>query len=248
MTAEGEILHRLRDGRFWRGRPVPVDEALAHAGPDIVLITVASGQAASYELQARIERWAQAGGTESWPCVDLALRSRVIWSPTRAAVIGPSEAMGDAVPAVLLQSWLAAETSGLEQEVDEIWPALDADSRLTHAVSRRDLREQKRVNVLTRQVTGLRGRRIWAERMVDRPDAGLTPPSRRLFLELARQSEIADRLEGLEDPIEFAQDLYESANDRLTEFRYFSTELRVEWLILAVLALELAAIVVDWLT
>ena len=68
----------------------------------------------------------------------------------------------------------------------------------------------------------------------------MPPPSLRLARELAVQSEVVERLRVLDDQLEVVADLYELANDRLTEYSYFLREYRLErWILLALVA-ELA--------
>ena len=51
------------------------------------------------------------------------------------------------------------------------------------------------------------------------------------------QAEVVDRLGWLDDRIEVYEDLYELANDRLSEFSYFNREYRLElWIILLLIA------------
>ena len=54
-------------------------------------------------------------------------------------------------------------------------------------------------------------------RSIEQLDPALADPSKRLFAELASAASLYDRMEMLEDPIQFAMDQYELANTRLTE-------------------------------
>ena len=107
-----------------------------------------------------------------------------------------------------------------------------------------DLKRQAHVDAMTRLGWRLRMEHLNLKRQLEHPVAG-TPGELRLFRELTLQSGLADRLGALDDPIECIQDLYESANDRLSEFRYFRREYAIEMLILLVLLAELLLIGLD---
>jgi hypothetical protein len=70
----------------------------------------------------------------------------------------------------------------------------------------------------------------------------------RRYRALAQQADTIDRLRLLDDAIEMAQDVYDTANDRLLEYRYFRSEYMIEVVIALVLLVELIVVAVDmWL-
>ncbi len=69
----------------------------------------------------------------------------------------------------------------------------------------------------------------------------LAPHTKHLIGELTKKTRVwDDRIEAVDDKLEFLEDVYELANDRLTEFRYFRRESTLELWIIALLVLELA--------
>ncbi|MFG9880461.1 hypothetical protein ACG3SK_04050 [Pseudomonas aeruginosa] len=72
------------------------------------------------------------------------------------------------------------------------------------------------------------------ESHLEKPPLQLNGAVRRLY-RTGHAGRSAGRLATLDDRIEVLQDLYELAADRLGEYRYFRGELRVEWLIVAIL-------------
>ena len=129
------------------------------------------------------------------------------------------------------------ELRKLESELEADWQTAEADTRLTHSVDPAALAQQSHVDVLT-QRTALR--RIRLARLgpcLERPSIALAGPARRLASELATQAEVVDRLGWVDDRLEVFEELYELANDRLTEFRYFLREYRLElWIIVLLVA------------
>lgn len=80
---------------------------------------------------------------------------------------------------------------------------------------------------------------------LERLDRVLSAPSQRIVSELAQQADTIDRLRLLDDGIELAQEVYDTANDRLLEYRYFHAEYRIEIIIAVILFAELIAVCVE---
>src|SRR5260221_7082389 len=87
------------------------------------------------------------------------------------------------------------------------------------------------------------------EPCLEKASIALAGPARRLATELAVQAEVIDRLGSLDDRLEVCEDLYELANDRLSEFTYFHREFRLELWIIVLLVAEVVVMSVElWLT
>ena len=98
---------------------------------------------------------------------------------------------------------------------------------------------------MTRQTALRRVRFARLAPCLHKPAATLTGSARRLAGELAVQAEVVDRLGSVDDRLEVYEDLYELANDRLSEFSYFYREFRVEIWIVVLLAAELIVMLAD---
>jgi len=104
-----------------------------------------------------------------------------------------------------------------------------------------DLRRQAHVNEMTRHITSSRMEFVRLIPCFDNLYGKLTPHTKRIIGELTEKTRVwDDRTEAVEDKLEFLEDLYELANDRLTEFRYFRKEFTLELWIIVLLVLELA--------
>jgi hypothetical protein len=231
----------LSDGRRVDGDRVSVATAcseLASVHEAIIVIAAAADASVPFDVRQGIERWAGEGGGAGEPVVDLSLRARVIWTRDRIAVFGTPEQIDEAVPAAVALSVLFSAAKRLDEGIAAIWPSIAGDAALTRSVKPADLRRQAHVDGMTERGWRLRAEHVALTRLVERP-ATLSPAGLRLYRELALQVGLADRLSSMEEAVECIQDLYESANDRLSEFRYFRTEFVVEMLILAVLVAEL---------
>lgn len=220
-------------------------EGLATATADDVLdvIVLPSGQAELLPLQRTVETWIaqpSAGKHASAP-IDLVFRGdRICWRPDRAMVIVAGTRREEVVAGLVGFARNELELRRLESETSEKLSAAAGDVDLTHAVVRASLSRQARVNAITVWAAQARIRFTLLEPTVASGAAALPPPSLRLARELAVQSEVVERLRVLDDQLEVVADLYELANDRLTEYSYFLREYRLErWILLALVA-ELA--------
>jgi len=224
-----------------------VPAAVATEGIDVVVLH--SGQPELLELQRRAEAWlAQpAGSADVSAPIDLMLRSdRVLWRPGRALVVASSERQPELLAGLV--EFAAGESAlrQLEAETRERLDAAAADVDLTHAAVARALSRQARVNTFTEWAARARIRLVLLETRFARSPVPLPPAARRLVNELAVQAEVGERFRIVDDQLEVVEDIYELANDRLTEYAYFAREYRIEMLILAVLVAELAVALWDW--
>ena len=220
-------------------------EGLATATADDVLdvIVLPSGQAELLPLQRTVETWIaqpSAGKHASAP-IELVFRGdRICWRPDRAMVIVAGTRREEVVAGLVGFARNELELRRLESETSEKLSAAAGDVDLTHAVVRASLSRQARVNAITVWAAQARIRFTLLEPTIASGAAALPPPSLRLARELAVQSEVVERLRVLDDQLEVVADLYELANDRLTEYSYFLREYRLErWILLALVA-ELA--------
>ncbi|HBP2317731.1 TPA: hypothetical protein L5X20_004784, partial [Pseudomonas aeruginosa] len=163
---------------------------------------------------------------------------RVLWRPGRALVIGNPERCRELLEGLAVFAWHEGHLRRLEGETAAAWEPAQADVELTQLPRRAALRRQEHVNRQVRRTTLWRMAYARLESHLEKPPLQLNGAVRRLYNELAMQAEVHDRLATLDDRIEVLQDLYELAADRLGEYRYFRGELRVEWLIVAILLLE----------
>ena len=220
-------------------------DAPATATADNVLdvIVLPSGQAELLPLQRTVEAWiTQPSAGEHAPApIDLVFRGdRICWRPGRAMVIVAGLRRDEVVAGLVGFARNELELRRLESETTEKLNAAAGDVDLTHAVVRASLSRQARVNAITVWAAQARIRFTLLEPTVASGAAALPPPSLRLARELAVQSEVMERLRVLDDQLEVVADIYELANDRLTEYSYFLREYRLErWILLALVA-ELA--------
>ncbi len=117
---------------------------------------------------------------------------------------------------------------------------------LTHAVRARDLGRQKDVNGKTQETLRIRTQVAMAQSLMEAPGTLDDPLATRLFHELVQQDGLVAEYAALEDILVLLSETWSTANDRLTEFRYFLYEMIAEILIIALLAADLILRGLDW--
>ncbi|HOM11867.1 MAG TPA: hypothetical protein PLB41_00940 [Rubrivivax sp.] len=215
------------------------------AGPGMVFLP--SGVATPYALQQQADAWTLAGPRGALR-LDLLVRGdRIIWTPQRVVVLGAAERLPDVAAAVARFSWIEGELRAIEQIAHVNLQAAEQDVVLTHAVKTADLGQQRRVGLLTQSAHSSRIRLTRLGALLALPGDTLSGASQRLLSEMTLQAGFAERLRTLDDQIEVAQEIYDTVNDRLTDFSHFLREFRIEILIVVVLAVELALVIRDML-
>lgn len=218
--------------------PEPTDE--------LYLLLLLSGSATPFDLRRRAEQWmlkpALAGARST---VELVTHGdRVLWRPGRTVVIGASERFEELMAALVDFSFHEGALRRLENAIDTDYQAAAQDVALTHQVDETAIARWPHVNTMTHAVTGYRMAFVPLEARLEKSSNQLTGPARILVSELVMQTDATDRLSLLDDKLEVLEDLYELANDRISEFSYFKREYRLEWAILFVLVVEV--IVMLW--
>jgi len=171
---------------------------------------------------------------------------KILWRPGRAVVQAGGEYLNEWLIAMADFAFREGQLRKLEDPVRADLTAAPQDIPLTHAVSPADLKRQYHVNEMTSRNTLARLKFVqWGPRLEN--TSRLSGFSKLIISELLEKTRISDRLKALDDQLEVLQDLYESANDRLTEFRYFNEEVHLERWIIFLLWLEVVLLVLELL-
>ncbi len=172
------------------------------------------------------DQWMRDAGARKEVMVRADVRTlRVVWDKSRAVIYASQNDIGSALDAIVRFSVVHQEALGLEAAVTSAWASIDADADLTHGVTRRDHKRQRHVNEMTETATRRKIAWLRVSRSIEQLDPSLAEPSKRVFADLVSAAALYDRMEMLEDPIQFAMDQYELANTRLTEAEQASAEL-----------------------
>jgi hypothetical protein len=154
--------------------------------------------------------------------------------------------MDEILAALVHFAFYEGELRRLEAEIRQDWPLVERDLPLTHQVGPADLKRWPDANRMVRLTALRRVRLTRLDLYLSKVPAHLAGNVRKVYAELLLwNAELPDRYIAMDDQIEIFEDLYESANDRLSEYSYFRREFIVEAWIVVILALELIAVVVE---
>lgn len=226
--------------------PAPVADRRAESLDEFLVIHVPGGSP-GFPLVKPAEAFiAKPADPDAEPTIELVLRSdRVLWRPGRAVVIGAADRFEETLAGLVDWAFHEGQLRALERECDADWGTYEADIALTHEVGGGDLKRRAHVNAMTATVTRRRMRYARLERRIEKANIGLPGPARRMIAEFAVQAEVLDRMKSVDDRLEVYEDLYELANDRLSEYSYFVREYRLELTIMITLVCEVILMAVE---
>lgn len=246
--AGAEVLREFTDPyrRFAVVETMPLDDLPGPASTpepqdEFHFLFLPGGSAESFDWQKKAEQWmTRPPAADAAPTVEILLRSdRVLWRPGRSLMIGAPERMTETLLALTDFSFYEGELRRLEEAIEADLDTAMRDAPLTTAaVTPRSLDALAHVSELATRMTLLRIRYARLERPLEKASVTLPGSGRRLVGELLMQTELADRLKAVDHRLEVYSDLYELANDRLSEYRYFRKEAVIEAWIVVILVAE----------
>jgi hypothetical protein len=200
--------------------PIPLDEALAMpATPeDQLLVVWVPPGAGSSELDAELQVFLTRDLAQNRTPFHASIKTiRVTCTETRAVIHASPEQLADGMDAVARFALAARQTALLEAQMTATWSQIKTHTPLTHAMTRRQDRLQSQVNALTERVADMKTLHLRLQTAIEQLDQTLSGTSKRMYADLAEAAGLWDRMEMLEDPIQFALDHYELVNWRLSE-------------------------------
>jgi hypothetical protein len=220
--------------------PIELTEALAmSASPQdgsVMVVWVPSSTGNVVDLDTRLHAWIRRDLAPNQSPVHASIKTvRVTCSDTRAVIYAAPEHLSDTMDAVARFTLAARQTTALEARMAATWPQIKTHTPLTHAVTRKQLRMQPQVDAMTERATEMKAMHLRLQTALEQLDPTLSGTSKRIYADLADAAALHDRVEMLEDPIQFALDHYELANWRLTEIGAARTGKLLEVLIVVIL-------------
>jgi hypothetical protein len=184
----------------------------------LLVVWVPGSAGAAGDLDSRLHAWIRRDLAANQSPVHASIKTvRVTATDTRAVIYAAPEHLSDTMDALARFTLAARQTAALEARMAATWPHIKAHTPLTHALTRQQQRLQPQVNALTEQSTEMKAMHLRLQTALEQLDPTLSGTSKRIYADLADAAALHDRVEMLEDPIQFALDHYELANWRLTE-------------------------------
>ena len=203
--------------------PLDTSIALSRAEPEtaggLTVVWLPPGVKTPATIEREADEWIRAGGVRR---KEANVRAdvhtiRVLSDESRALIYASPGDIRFALDATVRFTLVQREALALEGRMKSAWASIENDFALTHSVSRRQQKRQRHVNEMTETATRMRADWLRIATGLEQLDPALAEASKRVFAELVSGAALYDRMEMLEDPIEFAMDQYELANTRLIE-------------------------------
>jgi hypothetical protein len=232
---EGANLADLPADRAW---PEPTDQ----------LVVVFVPRACAAEWQKKGAGWLDPPDhPEAAPAVVLERDGHAIhWRPGRAVVLGRVEHAEAVLDALVDFAFHEGELRRLEQALAACEAGAEGDVARAHCIRARDRRAWVRLGETIEHLNRMRLAYARLEPRLARPPRSLPVEARRVAARLARRADVEARLEAFSDRLEACEDLYEGANDRVADYRWYRSGHALEIAIIALLVLEVIIMTSDF--
>jgi hypothetical protein len=232
---EAATLADLLADRPW---PEPTDQ----------LVVVFVPKAAAAEWQKVGAGWLDPPGhPDAAPAVVIEREGQAIhWRPGRAVVLARVEHPEAVLDALADFAFHEGELRRLEQALAACEAGAEADVARAHRIRSRDRKSWPRLGEMIEHLSRMRLAYARLEPRLARPSRSLPLEARRVAARLARRAEVESRLEAFSDRLEACEDLYEGANDRVADHRWYRSGHALEIAIIALLVLEVVVMTADF--
>jgi hypothetical protein len=217
----------LPAGKAW---PEPTDH--------FVVVFVPRGAAA--EWQMKDEGWlAPPDHPEAAPAVAIEREGYTIhWRPGRVLVQGRVECPEATLAALTDFAFYEGELRRLELALEACEAGAAADVARAHRIRFRDRRSWARFGERIEDLTRMRLCYARLEPRMAKARRALPVEARRVTAHLRARADVEARLEAFSDRLEACEDLYEGANDRVADYRWYIGGHALEISIIVLLVLE----------
>ena len=162
----------------------------------------------------------------------------VHWRPGRVVVQGRVECPEAVLTALTDFAFYEGELRGLEQALEACEAGAEADVARAHRIRLRDRRSWARFGERIEDLTRMRLRYARLEPRLAKARRALPVEARRLAAHLRARADVEARLEAFSERLEACEDLYEGANDRVADYRWYIGGHALEIAIIGLLVLE----------
>ena len=170
----------------------------------------------------------------------------ISWQRNQVHVFCPVEARLEVLTALADFGFYEGELHRLEADVELQEPLAEKDVEFAHRIHHRNKEHWQRFGETIERFT--RDRLIYARlcSQLAFPSPTLSPKSRQIVSKLLRESNMEDRLEMYSDRLEALEELYEGANDRVADYRWYRGGHLLEWTIVIILIFEALAMSLEF--
>ena len=160
------------------------------------------------------------------------------WRPGRAVILGRGECPDDVLAALIDFAFYEGQLRNLEQALEAGEAEAPDDVARAHRIREVDRPHWQRLGAKIEYFARLRLAYARLEPRLAKGSRTLPTSGRRVMNRLLVRADVLARLEALSDRLEACEDLYEGANDRVADYRWYRTGYLLEVGIVFFLLLE----------
>ena len=164
---------------------------------------------------------------------------KIQWRPGRLLAQGSPEAFEGILQAVVDFAFYEGELRTFELEINRREAQAQADVRLAHRIRFSDRKHWRRIGEMIEHFYLMRLAYARLEPQLTIASRTLPDDAREVMSRLMDETEVSDRLEGASNRLEACEDIYEGANDRIAEYRWYIEGHWLEIIIIAILMAEI---------
>lgn len=213
---------------------------------DHLIAIVMTAEAAS-EAKKLAETWiGRAGRDGAIATIAYAASGlKLQWQPGKAVIQAAGDAAEQALTAVVEFSFHESELRRMEETLAATEAIAPADVARAHRIRFRDRKNWRRIGDTIEALYRMRLEYARLEAQLISAPSSLPGDARDIFEHLLEESELHDRMEAFSNRLEACEDLYEGANDRVTDHRWYLEGHALEIGIILLLIFEVALMSAD---
>lgn len=197
------------------------------------------------EAAAAARGWVEAAGPADPPVVVPLYGTEVIWTPHRAAILARDDALETVRAALLDFAGCEARLRRLERDTAALLELVGADAPCAVEFDERHLPRQPLLAERFARTVAIRADIAAVAPAVARPTPHPPTLAGQLGERLRERTRLADRLELLDGRVAVLDRVYDLCAQRVGDFALARRHLRLEWVIVVLLAAELVVLLVE---
>jgi hypothetical protein len=218
---------------------MPADDTGERAGTAADLVAVAHAWAAAAQLSI---------DPPDPPPVHVPLYGcHVVWSPRRAAVIGPPTRLADLRAALVEFATREADLRDAERRVGTLLDGIDADAAVAFAIDERPIARRDELTARYREAVSIRRRLALLAGAIHAPPVHPPTLTAQLAERLRDRTRLAERHEHALDKADLAERVTEACGSRAADLAIARRQMALEWAIVVLLVAQTAILVVELL-
>jgi hypothetical protein len=171
----------------------------------------------------------------------------VVWTPGRAAAIGPPERLDDLRGALIEFAAREAELRNAERRTAALLEGIDADAAVAFAIDDRPVARRDDLTARYREAVSIRRRLTDLAPAIHAPPVHPPTLAAQLAERLRDRTRLADRHEQAIDRADLAERVTEACGSRAAELAIARRQLGLEWAIVVLLVVQTTLLLVEFL-